>query len=295
METVLRHRKRGKRVEYLCSWRHFPLSHASWVKERDLNAPRLVKEYHERTARKIAYLNGEEIDFPTRYNRQPNAGSAKMAARPDDHVSAIHAGLDDSLGPSRAHDEPVFARHDNTAPALEAWISSLEQVLQVSAIAPSGHPRDRLRSRLKRASRQRQKRLTKPPRERPPNASGIAPPDLEMKMEFVAMARALEATRVRASRVGRSVPEEADPGEINYQLKRMWREVRASVKRAGTSVSARRAIWRRVSEEARRAAEAELRSATPQRRPFPKHSPEKPSRPARRTRPRAGQGGRRRS
>ena len=116
-----------------------------------------------------------------------------------------------------------------------------------------------------------------------------------MKMEIIAKARALEATRVRASRVGRAVPEEADPGEIKYQLERIWREVRDSLKRAGANDSASRAIWLKVSEEARRAADAGLRSATPQRRPFPKHSPEKPSRPARRTRPRAGQGGRRRS
>ena len=45
VESVLRHRRRGKKVEYLCSWRHFPLSHSSWIKEGDLNAPRLVKEY----------------------------------------------------------------------------------------------------------------------------------------------------------------------------------------------------------------------------------------------------------
>ena len=93
----------------------------------------------------------------------------------------------------------------------------------------------------------------------------------------------------------RAPAEEADPGEIKYQLKRIWREVRDSLKRAGANDSASRAIWLKVSEEARRAADAGLRSATPQRRPFPKHSPEKPSRPARRTRPRAGQGGRRRS
>eukprot|EP01045_Picozoa_sp_COSAG04_P046992 COSAG04_NODE_17323_length_472_cov_1.107239_1_plen_86_part_01 len=70
-----------------------------------------------------------------------------MASRPDAQVSAIQAELEDSMGPSRAHDEPVLSRQDDTSPALEAWISSLEQVLQVGAIASSGHPRDRLRRR----------------------------------------------------------------------------------------------------------------------------------------------------
>ena len=218
-----------------------------------------------------------------------------MAARSDDQVSAIHTGLEDSLGPSRAHDEPVFARHDNTPPALEAWISNLEQVLQVSAIATSGHPRDRLRSRLQKARRQRQA-----PKDRHSDIS-TAPANLECHrfqwrvLQIVAHARALAVTRAQAARVGRSLPDEPSSDEFGFQLNRLLNEARAGIKRAGRNVEARRGVWRRIDAEARRATKKERRSATPQRRPFPKHSPEKSSRPARRTRPRTGQGGRRRS
>ena len=65
---------------------------------------------------------------------------------------------------------------------------------------------------------------------------------------------------------------------VNYQLKRIWNEVRSSVKRAGKNVEARRSIWRRIAEEARRAASQEPRSATSLRQPFPGRMPDKPAR-----------------
>ena len=67
-------------------------------------------------------------------------------------------------------------------------------------------------------------------------------------------------------------------GEFNYQLKRIWNEVRSSVKKAGKNVEARRSIWRRIAVEARRAATQEPRSATPLRQPFPGRMPDKPAR-----------------
>ena len=97
-------------------------------------------------------------------------------------------------------------------------------------------------------------------------------------MEAVAHARALAATRAQAARVGRSLPDEPGSGEFNYQLKRIWNEVRSSVKRAGKNVEARRSIWRRIAEEARRAASQEPRSATSLRQPFPGRMPDKPAR-----------------
>ena len=196
--------------------------------------------------------------------------------------NAIQAELEDSMGPSRAHDEPVLSRQDDTSPALEAWISSLEQVLQVGAIASSGHPRDRLRAHLKSSRQQRRRRPAKSSRASSADGAGDAPSDLESKMESVARMRALKVTRQQAARVGRAEPEEADPEEIKYQLRRMWTEVRSHVERAGPSVSARRAVWARVSREAHRAARTQRRSATPQRQPFPRRSPETPRRPDRR-------------
>ena len=169
--------------------------------------------------------------------------------------------------------------------ALEAWISSLEQVLQVGAIASSGHPRDRLRAHLQSSRRQRRRRPAKSSRAGSADGSGDAPSDLASEMESVARMRALKVTRQQAARVGRAEPEEADPEEIKYQLRRMWTEVRSHVERAGPSgpsVSARRAVWARVSREAHRAARTQRRSATPQRQPFPRRSPETPRRPDRR-------------
>ena len=286
VEQVMRHRKKGKKLEYLCSWKGFPLSECSWVREEDLSAPRLVKEYHERTARKIAYLNGEEANFPTKYNQQPEAGTAKLASRKENQVGAVSHVREssDELGPAWAHDEYIFSRSDVPTAALDSWLCSLEQTLHVGAIADCSTPQERLQRQLRKGERQRQRRIRKAPKQPVPaprdrhSDAHTAPPDIETKMEAVAHARALAATRAQAARVGRSLPDEPGSGEFNYQLKRIWNEVRSSVKRAGKNVEARRSIWRRIAEEARRAASQEPRSATSLRQPFPGRMPDKPAR-----------------
>ena len=84
-----------------------------------------MKEYHERTARKIAYLKGEVSDFPTKYTQQPEAGSAKLATRREKQVGVVNQvqQCSDEFGPAWDHDEPVLSRRDMPAAALDAWIA----------------------------------------------------------------------------------------------------------------------------------------------------------------------------
>ncbi len=49
VETIIRHRSKGRKKkinEYFVSWKGYPSSENSWVKEVDLHAPELLEEYH---------------------------------------------------------------------------------------------------------------------------------------------------------------------------------------------------------------------------------------------------------
>ena len=61
VEEIIRHRYKGrtKRTkEYFVSWKGYPPSENSWVKEQDLHAPELIDEYHRshRIPRRIQSL-----------------------------------------------------------------------------------------------------------------------------------------------------------------------------------------------------------------------------------------------
>ncbi|KAK9402338.1 Tf2-1: Tf2-1 [Crotalus adamanteus] len=48
VQEVLDSRKRYGKLQYLLRWRGYPLSEATWVGERDINAPKLIQAFHRR-------------------------------------------------------------------------------------------------------------------------------------------------------------------------------------------------------------------------------------------------------
>ena len=285
IETILRHRTRGKRTSFLVAWRHWPISASSWVDSKDIHAPKLLQQYWDRVELKRAYLDGRIDSFPTKHNHQALAGSARMPTKKDSRqVNAISsdAALEDSMGPARAHDESVLSRADHPNEALDLWLVGLEQTLMVGSVAeaPPPSPRGRLRRQMQTHRRDRAKSRSEPARSRrgrvsaPPARSrqvrvGAPPANFEANVGCVAWHRALAAQRQRVSRQGGKWPSEPDPAEYDAQLKLVWREVRSAISRAKTGTRARAAIWERLDQEAKRAVKAEKRegrrSATPNR------------------------------
>ena len=45
-----RRKGRGKTLQYLVHWKGYPSSEDSWVDHKDLNAPELLKEFHNDSA-----------------------------------------------------------------------------------------------------------------------------------------------------------------------------------------------------------------------------------------------------
>ena len=41
---------RGRKLQYLVHWKGYPISDDSWVDAKDMNAPELVKEFHNHPA-----------------------------------------------------------------------------------------------------------------------------------------------------------------------------------------------------------------------------------------------------
>lgn len=287
IETILRHRVRGRRTSYLVAWKHWPLSSSSWIDSKDVRAPKLEKLYWEKYELKRAYLDGRIDSFPTRHNHQALAGSAHMPSKKGTGKAEAIAGigvLEDVLGPARTHDESVLSRADNPTSALDLWLVGLEQTLMVGSIAetPASSPRGRLHQQLRTQGRRR----AKSGRQQGPMSA--PPADIEANLDCAAWYKALTAHQQRVSRQGGVWPSEPSPADYNTARQSVYKEARGAFGRTKHDPRARAAVEDRIYREAKRVAKAGRtegrRLATRRQRipPHPRPNPAKVSRSRRR-------------
>jgi hypothetical protein len=128
VEKVLGHRTHGrwKKKQYLIKWKGYSKAHNSWEPEENLNAPDLMKEYHNQnraSAREIAYKEDDHRHSRTMTRRPTSTRHSRLSNIENfDYFVGNHAadGIQQALESRQIQTytpteyvEPVASRHDH--------------------------------------------------------------------------------------------------------------------------------------------------------------------------------------